>query len=146
MTKNSISAGKEILNNKFKGPLQLFSKKGKVDLSWDDEGVLPKILSIDTKFVFQRMTEETLKAIDAEKGGVVLDVGCGRAIDAVALAQKGIIICGCDPSPIMLRKAKEWIKNSGQMVTLVRSLAEDLPFRREVFFPGLLQGSYRPFR
>jgi len=32
------------------------------DLDWDDEGVLPPVLSPDTEFVFQRMTEETLKA------------------------------------------------------------------------------------
>lgn len=145
MTKNSISSEKETLNNKFKGFFQIFPKKGKVDLSWDDEGVLPKILSIDTEFVFQRMTEETLKAVAAEKGGMVLDLGCGRAIDAVSLAQKGVFIYGCDPSPIMLRKAKEWIRNSGQRVILVRSLAEDLPFRREVFSRVYCKGAIDHF-
>lgn len=145
MIKNSISCEKEILHKKFKGSSQLFPKKGQVDLCWDDEGVLPKILSIDTEFVFRRMTEETLKAVEVEKGDVVLDVGCGRAIDAVSLAQKGGFIYGCDPSPIMLRKAKEWIKNSGQIVTLVRSLAEDLPFRREVFSRVYCKGAIDHF-
>ena len=145
MTKNSISPEKKILAKKFAGPSQLFHKKGKVDLSWDDEGVLPKILSLDTEFVFQRMTEETLQAVDAEKGSVVLDVACGRAIDAVSLAKKGVVIYGCDPSAIMLCKAKEWVKNSGQIVTLVRSLAEDLPFRQEVFSRVYCKGAIDHF-
>lgn len=145
MAKNSIPSEKEILDKKFKSPSQFFLKKGRVDLCWDDEGVLPKILSMDTEFVFQRMTEETLKAVDVENGGMVLDVGCGRAIDAVSLAQKGGVIYGCDPSPIMLRKAKEWIKNSGQVVTLVRSLAEDLPFRQEVFSRVYCKGAIDHF-
>ncbi|MGB9699962.1 MAG: class I SAM-dependent methyltransferase [Thermodesulfobacteriota bacterium] len=145
MTRNPIPPDKKILAKKFAGSSQLFHKKGQVDLSWDDEGVLPKILSIDTEFVFQRMTEETLKAVDGEKGSLVLDVGCGRAIDAVSLAQKGVVVYGCDPSPIMLRKAKAWTKNSGQIVTLVRSLAEDLPFRREVFARVYCKGAIDHF-
>lgn len=145
MDKNSNSPAPKILNKKFEGPGQLFHNKGKVDFSWDDEGVLPKILSLDTEFVFRRMTEETLEAVAAEKGSVVLDVGCGRAIDAVSLAQKGLCLYGCDPSPIMLRKAKEWIENSGQNVTLVRSLAEDLPFRPEVFFRVYCKGAIDHF-
>ncbi|MGQ9693415.1 MAG: class I SAM-dependent methyltransferase [Thermodesulfobacteriota bacterium] len=145
MNKNSHSPAPKILSKKFEGPGQLFHKKGKVDLSWDDEGVLPKILSLDTEFVFRRMTEETLAAVAAEKGSVVLDVGCGRAIDAIALAKKGLCLYACDPSPIMLHKAKEGIEKSGQMVTLVRSLAEDLPFRPEVFSRVYCKGAIDHF-
>ncbi len=124
---------------------QIFQKRGRSDLAWDDEKVLPKSFSLDTKFVFQRMTEETIQAVAGERGGFILDVGCGRAIDAVSLAKEGAIIFGCDPSPIMLRKAKEWIDNSGQIVTLVRSVAENLPFRTEVFSRVYCKGAIDHF-
>ncbi len=124
---------------------QIFPKKGRVDLAWDDEKVLPKSFSLDTKFVFQRMTDETIQAVGAEWGDFILDVGCGRAIDAVSLAKKGAITFGCDPSPIMLRKAKEWVHSSGQIVTLVRSVAENLPFRSEVFSRVYCKGAIDHF-
>lgn len=129
----------------FKRPLALFKKKGKVDLSWDDEGVLPKILSLDTEFVFQRMTEETLRAVAAKPGASVLDVGCGRAIDAATLAKTGALLYGCDPSFLMLRKAREWVKGSAQVVYLVRCLAENLPFRQEVFSRVYCKGAIDHF-
>ena len=43
-------------------PMNEEGDKRKVDLNWDDEHVLPAVLSPDTEFVFQRMTEETLRA------------------------------------------------------------------------------------
>jgi hypothetical protein len=62
---------------------------GKIDLEWNDDDVLPAVLSLDTEFVFRRMTEETLAAAQSENGRRILDVGCGRGIDAASLAQRG---------------------------------------------------------
>lgn len=125
--------------------LSLCPGKGKIDLSWDDEGVLPPKLSFDTEFVFQRMTEETLAAVQLQNKEPVLDVGCGRAIDATSLAQKGGVVYGCDPSLTMLRKAQDRINKFGQRVFLVRSLAEDLPFREEVFAKVYCKGAIDHF-
>jgi SAM-dependent methyltransferase len=119
--------------------------KPKADLNWDDEGVLPAVLSPDTEFVFRRMTEETLKAAAAANSCRVLDVGCGRAIDAAALAKKGGLLFGCEPSRIMLRKAREGLRKSGETVRLVGSLAETLPFAGQSFHRVVCKGAIDHF-
>jgi SAM-dependent methyltransferase len=116
-----------------------------VDLDWDDEGVLPSVLSPDTEFVFHRMTEETLKAAGVEIDRRALDVGCGRAIDAAALARKGGILFGCEPSRIMLRKAREGLAKNGERVWLVGSMAEILPFAGHSFHRVVCKGAIDHF-
>jgi SAM-dependent methyltransferase len=115
-------------------------------LNWDDEGVLPPVLSPDTEFVFQRMTEETLKAAGVEIDRRALDVGCGRAMDAAALARKGGILFGCEPSRIMLRKAREGLAKKGERVWLVGSIAETLPFASHSFHRVVCKGAIDHFR
>ena len=115
------------------------------NLDWDDEDVLPAVLSLDTEFVFRRMTVKTLQAVQPRKGHRILDVGCGRGIDAVSLAQEGGILFGCEPSRIMIRKAKEWTIHSGEKVTLVRGLAESLPFRNQAFARVVCKGAIDHF-
>lgn len=118
---------------------------GKVDRNWDDEDVLPAVLSRDTEFVFQRMTEETLQAAQSGNGHRILDVGCGRGIDATSMAKKGGLLFGCEPSPVMLRKAKEYVHAAGERVQLVRSLAEDLPFVNNTFTRVVCKGAIDHF-
>jgi SAM-dependent methyltransferase len=118
---------------------------GKIDLEWNDDDVLPAVLSLDTEFVFRRMTEETLAAAQSENGRRILDVGCGRGIDAASLAQRGGLLFACEPSRVMLEKAKNWVKNSGQGVELVRSLAEYLPFRSKAFARVVCKGAIDHF-
>jgi len=117
----------------------------RVNLEWDDADVLPPVFSRDTEFVFHRMTQETLKATDTGPRHRVLDVGCGRALDAAALARKGGILFGCEPSRVMLRKAKEALKNKGGVVRLVSSLAESLPFAGRVFDRVFCKGAIDHF-
>jgi len=116
-----------------------------IDLEWNDDDVLPAVLSLDTEFVFQRMTEETLGAAQSKNGHRILDVGCGRGIDATSLAKRGGVLFGCEPSRIMLRKAKDWVKNSGEGVKLISSLAEDLPFRNNAFSRVVCKGAIDHF-
>lgn len=117
----------------------------KVNLDWNDDDVLPAVLSLDTEYVFQRMTDETLKAAQSETRQRVLDVGCGRGIDAASLAKKGRGLFGCEPSRVMLRKAKEWLRDSGVKVTLVSSLAEGLPFMNGAFTRVVCKGAIDHF-
>jgi ubiquinone/menaquinone biosynthesis C-methylase UbiE len=119
--------------------------RGKADLHWDDDDVLPAVFSLDTEFVFQRMTEETLLAARTENGYRVLDVGCGRGIDAACLAKKGGVLFACEPSRVMLRKAKEHLKGIGEKVQLVSSLAEGLPFRNNTFLRVVCKGAIDHF-
>jgi SAM-dependent methyltransferase len=116
-----------------------------VNLDWDDSDVLPAVLSPDTEFVFRRMTEETLKAAGPPAPRRVLDVGCGRAIDAAALAREGGVLFGCEPSRVMLRKAREGLQNSGAKVSLVSSLAEKLPFAGGTFHRVVCKGAIDHF-
>ncbi len=116
-----------------------------IDLEWNDDDVLPAVLSLDTEFVFQRMTEKTLGAAQSQNGHRILDVGCGRGIDATSLAKRGGVLFGCEPSRIMLRKAKDWVKNSGEVVKLISSLAEDLPFRNNAFSRVVCKGAIDHF-
>jgi len=120
-------------------------ERPQVDLDWDDEGILPPVLSPDTEFVFQRMTEETLKAAEGEIDYRALDVGCGRALDAAALARKGGILFGCEPSRIMLRKAREGLAKKEERVCLVSSLAETLPFAGHSFHRVVCKGAIDHF-
>jgi ubiquinone/menaquinone biosynthesis C-methylase UbiE len=118
---------------------------GKADLNWNDDDVLPAVLSLDTEFVFRRMTEETLLAARSGNGHRVLDVGCGRGIDAASMAKKGGILIGCEPSRVMLRKAKEYVKDAGERVQLVSSLAEGLPFMNKTFTRVVCKGAIDHF-
>jgi SAM-dependent methyltransferase len=122
------------------------SDPGKINTKWNDEDVLPPVLSVDTEFVFDRMTSETLKAAQAEKGARVLDVGCGRAIDAAALARNGSRLFGCEPSRVMLQKAREWLSQKESRVVLIGGIAEDLPFSAGSFQRVVCKGAIDHFR
>ena len=121
------------------------SDPGKINTQWNDEDVLPPVLSPDTAFVFERMTAETLKAARTENGARVLDVGCGRAIDAASLARNGSHLFGCEPSRVMLRKAREWLQEKRAAVILVGSIAEDLPFIEGAFQGVVCKGAIDHF-
>jgi ubiquinone/menaquinone biosynthesis C-methylase UbiE len=118
---------------------------GKAGRNWDDADVLPAVLSRDTEFVFQRMTEETLWAARCGNGHRILDVGCGRGIDAASMAQKGGSLFGCEPSRVMLRKAKDHVKDAGVKVRLVSALAEGLPFANQTFTRVVCKGAIDHF-
>jgi len=121
------------------------TKAEKVNLEWNDEDVLPPVLSRDTEFVFGRMTEETMRATHTENGHRILDVGCGRGIDAAFLAKKGGILFGCEPSRVMLQKAKKLVNDAGAKVHLLSSLAEDLPFPDNTFNRVFCKGAIDHF-
>jgi len=119
--------------------------RSKANRDWDDDDVLPPVLSRDTEFVFRRMTEETLRATETGTSKRVLDVGCGRGIDAAALARQGGILFGCEPSRVMLRKAREGLKRCAGVVWLVSSLGENLPFASQTFHRVVCKGAIDHF-
>jgi SAM-dependent methyltransferase len=91
------------------------------------------------------MTEETLRSVQAQRGLRILDVGCGRGIDAVFLARTGARLFGGDPSRVMLGKAKKWAADAGAKVLLVSHLAEELPFRNHAFSRVVCKGAIDHF-
>ena len=53
----------------------------KIDLEWNDDDVVPAVVYPNLDFLFQQMLHLTLKEVAPGHGELILDVGCGRAID-----------------------------------------------------------------
>lgn len=116
---------------------------GRVDLEWGDEGVVPEKIYPDTNFIFTRMGEVTWWMVAPQKGERVLDIGCGRAVDALELTKQGGRAIGLDPSAKMLREAKSYIGNDE--VDLVRGIGEALPFKRHSLDKIMCKGALDHF-
>jgi len=115
----------------------------KVDLEWGDEGVVPEKVYPDTHFLFARMGEITLEMVAPQKGERVLDIGCGRAVDALELAKQSGRVIGLDPSAKMIAEAKSHIGNGN--VDLVRGIGEALPFKRRSLDKIMCKGALDHF-
>lgn len=122
----------------------------KVDVYWDDEGVIPPKLSRDTEFVFQRMTDCTLGMVDVKVGERILDVGCGRGLNLVSLKGKGGTLIGYDASKVMLQKAKGSFSENRMPLLLVGGASENLPFKDgafdKIYCKGAIDHFYDPFK
>jgi SAM-dependent methyltransferase len=115
------------------------------DTAWTDDEIVMSDMTPDTDFVFARMTEETLNAVDARPGELILDVACGRAIDAIAMARKGAALTGIEASATMIVKAIEFMGADRRQVKLARSLAEALPFPDNSFDKVVCKGAMDHF-
>jgi demethylmenaquinone methyltransferase/2-methoxy-6-polyprenyl-1,4-benzoquinol methylase len=82
----------------------------------------------------QAWRHELVAAVDVLPSDVVLDVGTGTAEVAVKLAAKARSVQGIDPSPRMLEKGREKIRE-GNLTNLELSVADarKLPFEDEAF-------------
>ena len=107
--------------------------KETVDLEWDDSHVVPPRVTPDLVFLFDRMIEATIDKVDTREGNKVLDVGCGRGVDAIKIAQKGGKPVGLEPSRTMLDHGHKCISEAGNTVALVQGIGENLPFKDGVF-------------
>ncbi len=115
----------------------------KVDLEWGDEGVVPEKIYPDTNFIFTRMAEAILETVAPNSREIVLDIGCGRAVDALALAKQGSRAIGLDPSAKMIEGAKNYLGDSE--VALVRGIGEALPFKKHSLDKIMCKGALDHF-
>ncbi len=115
------------------------------DTQWDDDEIVFTHMSPDTQFVFERMTEATLAAVAPRADERILDLACGRGIDAVRLAKQGGLLFGLEPSATMAGKANEWLAGPEPLVRMVRGLAESLPFADRVFDKVVCKGAIDHF-
>jgi len=99
------------------------------DLDWDDGHVVPAVIYPDLAFLFKQLETVALREVQAKAGEKVLDVGCGRATDAVELAKDSGKCIGLEPSEKMIGYAKSCIRDNGNSVCLVRGLGEYLPLK-----------------
>jgi hypothetical protein len=59
--------------------------------------VIPAVVYPNLDFLFQQMIHLTLKEVAPGHGELILDVGCGRAIDGARLGRKGAQVVGLEP-------------------------------------------------
>jgi len=122
-----------------------------IDLEWGDEGVMPETIHPDTMFIFTKMGQIIIDMVDARNGDSVLDVGCGRGIDALELAKRGAKAIGIDPSGRMIAGAREHLERNRQQidgksdVVLVRGIGEALPFKKRSLDRIICKGSLDHF-
>jgi ubiquinone/menaquinone biosynthesis C-methylase UbiE len=118
---------------------------GDFDLDWDDKHVVPQVVFPDLQFFFDRLSEATLDAVNPQSGEMVLDVGCGRANDAMDLARRGGSCLGLEPSETMICHAKREIAKDGTGVALLRGIGEDMPLKSHSFDKVVCKGALDHF-
>ena len=117
----------------------------KIDLEWNDDDVVPPKVYPNLEFLFQQMLQLTLKEVAARPGELILDVGCGRAIDGAYLWQKGANVIGLEPSKVMLTRAREHLHKSKAQVALIQGVGESLPFKSGSFNKVMCKGALDHF-
>jgi len=120
-------------------------KTAKVDLDWNDDDVVPKVVHPNLEFLFDQMLRLTLEEVAASPGQLILDVGCGRAIDGAWLSKKGAQVVGLEPSRVMLARAREYLCENNTPVALIQGIGERLPFRSHCFDKVMCKGALDHF-
>ena len=114
-------------------------------MRWNDDAVVPAKITPDLEFLFRQGERLILAAVAAREGEYILDVGCGRAIDAALLSKSGAVVIGLEPSEVMLSRAKEHLGAVNAGVALSRGVGESLPFRSNSFDKVICKGALDHF-
>ena len=117
----------------------------KIDLEWNDDDVVPTVVYPNLDFLFQQMLSLTLKEVSPGQGELILDVGCGRAIDGARLAKGGANVIGLEPSHVMLLRAHEYLSENNARVALAQGIGENLPFKSRSFDKVMCKGALDHF-
>jgi ubiquinone/menaquinone biosynthesis C-methylase UbiE len=120
-------------------------KTEEIDLEWDDDDVVPDVLYPNLDFLFQQMLHLTLKEVAPGHGELILDVGCGRAIDGTRLSERGAQVVGLEPSRVMLIRAKAYLTENNGRVVLAQGIGENLPFKSHSFDKVMCKGALDHF-
>jgi SAM-dependent methyltransferase len=117
----------------------------KVDLEWNDDDVVPAVVYPNLDFLFQQMLHLTLKEVAPRRGELILDVGCGRAIDGARLWREGAKVVGLEPSRVMIVRAREYLGKNDARVALAQGVGEHLPFKTHSFDKVMCKGALDHF-
>jgi SAM-dependent methyltransferase len=120
-----------------------------VDLDRDMSDVFPTGTSVDSEFLFRRMAEATLDALETRPGSRVVDVAAGVGQDDRALARRGAWVVGAEPSERMTALAylsdREDAEPPSGGVARVRAWSEALPFGAGAFDGAFCKGALDHF-
>jgi SAM-dependent methyltransferase len=117
-----------------------------VDLDRDMSDVIPTGTSLDSEFLFDRMTERTLELAGAAPGRHILDVASGVGQDAVRMARSGADVVGAEPSGRMLGMAGlASDRQGGRLPHWVRGWGDSLPFAAASFDAVICKGALDHF-
>jgi len=117
----------------------------RIDLEWSDDDVVPAVVYPNLDFLFQQMLRLTLQEVDASRGELILDVGCGRAVDGARLWEKGAKVVGLEPSRVMIARAREYLSERNARVALAQGVGENLPFKPHSFDKVMCKGALDHF-
>ncbi|TET49922.1 MAG: class I SAM-dependent methyltransferase [Dehalococcoidia bacterium] len=117
----------------------------KIDLEWSDDHVVPDVVCPSLEFLFHQMLHLTLQAVDPSHDELILDVGCGKAVDGALLWKRGARVIGLEPSCIMIGRAREYLNESKARVALAQGIGEDLPFKSHSFDKVMCKGALDHF-
>jgi len=87
----------------------------------------------------------TLKEVAAGQSELILDVGCGRAIDGARLSEEGAQVVGLEPSGVMLARARQYLTETNGRVALAQGIGENLPFKSRSFDKVMCKGALDHF-
>jgi len=117
----------------------------KIDLEWNDDDVVPPVVYPNLEFLFHQMLRLTLEEVDPKPGELILDVGCGKAIDGSRLWAKGAKVVGLEPSRVMIVRAKEYLNENNSQIVLAQGIGENLPFKPHSFNKVMCKGALDHF-
>jgi SAM-dependent methyltransferase len=121
------------------------SSTRKIDVNWNDDDVVPTVIYPNLDFLFQQMLRLTLEEVAPKRDELILDVGCGRAIDGARLWERGAKAVGLEPSLVMLVRAQKYLSESTARVALAQGVGENLPFKPHSFDKVMCKGALDHF-
>lgn len=97
----------------------------------------------DSLYLYRAIEDTMLDLATEVRGGRVLDVACGTGKQAMRIAERGCFSVGAEASAEMIGVGR-YIQPQSR-ATMVRSIAETLPFRSGAFDRVICQGSLDHF-
>ncbi len=111
-------------------------------LDWDADKLWRSLSAgPDHLFIVQRMWEVPVQVTATDRPGRVLEVAAAEAVHSCKLNLRGMESIVVEPSPIMLERARQRMDREGARITLIRGVAEALPFRAQRFDRVLLDSA-----
>jgi ubiquinone/menaquinone biosynthesis C-methylase UbiE len=87
----------------------------------------------DNEYIMERLKDVPVDATVAGASGPILEVAAAEAILSCKINRHGLETFVLEPSPVMLEQARKRATEYGAALTLVRGVAETLPFRGATF-------------